>query len=57
MEILKEITTNQLYRRWEIEDLQADPNSLKLDLAMYKNQPHVRELNFKFVETMKFNLK
>jgi len=42
MEILKEITTKQLYRRWEIDDLQASPNTLKLDLAMYANQPQIR---------------
>jgi len=42
LEILKEITTKQLYRRWEVEDLQASPSALKLDLAVYANQPHLR---------------
>jgi len=40
MEILKEITTKQSFRRWEVEDLQAS-DSLKLDLAVLAKQPHI----------------
>jgi len=41
VEILKDITTNQSFRRWEVDDLSADQNALKLDLQVLGKQPHV----------------
>jgi len=44
VELLKEITTKQAFRRWEVEDLQHDPNGLKLELAILNSQPHIRAI-------------
>lgn len=39
--VLREVTTNQQFRRWETEDMQADPHSLTLELLALKSQPQV----------------
>jgi len=44
VDLLNEITTKQAFRRWEVEDLQSDPNGLKLELAMLNSQPHIRAI-------------
>ncbi|XP_005092342.1 cytochrome b-c1 complex subunit 2, mitochondrial isoform X1 [Aplysia californica] len=42
VEILREISTKHSFKPWEVDDLQADPDGLKLDLALLKTQPQVR---------------
>ncbi|XP_059178404.1 cytochrome b-c1 complex subunit 2, mitochondrial-like [Physella acuta] len=42
VELLGEITTKHHITPWEFEELQSDPNGLKLDLALLKTQPIIR---------------
>jgi len=41
LDILKEVTNRQAFRRWEVEDLQHEPNTLKLDLAVLAASPNI----------------
>ncbi|CAG5126776.1 unnamed protein product [Candidula unifasciata] len=42
VEILRELTTKQTFKDWELEEIQADPNGLKLDLSVLKTRPDIR---------------
>ncbi|RUS73720.1 hypothetical protein EGW08_018526 [Elysia chlorotica] len=39
VEILQELTTRQVFKPWEVSDLQTSPDALPLDLAVFKTQP------------------
>ncbi|KAK3777520.1 hypothetical protein RRG08_044810 [Elysia crispata] len=41
VEILQELTTKQVFKPWEVSDLQTSPDALPLDLAVFKTQPFV----------------
>jgi len=43
--ILGALSTQHSFKPWEMEDVQADPMNFKLDLAVLKNQPHVRAVD------------
>ncbi|GFR86388.1 mitochondrial-processing peptidase subunit alpha [Elysia marginata] len=42
VEILQELTTRQVFKPWEVSDLQTSPDALPLDLALHKTQPFVQ---------------
>ncbi|GFO38181.1 mitochondrial-processing peptidase subunit alpha [Plakobranchus ocellatus] len=42
VEILQELTTKQVFKPWEVNDLQTNADALPLDLALYKTQPYIQ---------------
>jgi ubiquinol-cytochrome c reductase core subunit 2 len=42
VEILRELTTKNLFQDWELNDVQNSPHGIKLDLAILRTQPEVR---------------
>lgn len=45
VEVLRELTTKQVYKPWEVSDLQSNTDSLLLDLAILETQPHIRAVD------------